>query len=343
MSSAKKRTEVFNRIAPQSPPDDLLQIIRWFEDHEEARHRFRWTLRDSIDELLDGQRTGRWCYQHLTKTEKTYLGTAIEVNLTREFEITDGSDLDWNIDGVEVDCKFSKDLGGWEIPMEMYLCGDHGPRSGKLNHPALLVWVNDDASEWAAGLLRITDERLRWKTTASADRIRAYNRDNKRRINEEAFSEIYWLWGGIQADLPTNLLLHLDADTRDKILTPKSSGQGRLNELFRHITMRLVNRQVVLAVGQQDDAPKRVRDSRIALRDDGFIIVGHQRPYTQIAHALDLTLPAKGSWMSVRVTPVEHSDERAKFGAHGRWWAIARSTDTGAAPVLSETTAITSG
>ena len=44
------------------------------------------------------------------------------MNLTKEFEFANGDDLDWQIAGRDVDCKFSKDLGGWEIPMEMYRC-----------------------------------------------------------------------------------------------------------------------------------------------------------------------------------------------------------------------------
>lgn len=122
------------------PPSELSSQIRFFEDAIDGRERFRWTLRDSLDELLDGQRTGRWCYQHLMKTEKTYLGTAIEINLTREFAVIEGEDLDWRIADTEVDCKFSRDMGGWEIPMEMYICAAHGSQSASENHPALLVW-----------------------------------------------------------------------------------------------------------------------------------------------------------------------------------------------------------
>ncbi|QSE72592.1 restriction endonuclease (plasmid) [Rhodococcus sp. PSBB049] len=334
MSQQGTKWTTLNTAHADGPPDDVLPLVQWFENQDEGRHRFRWTLRDSIDELLDGQRTGRWCYQHLTKTEKTYLGTAIEINLTREFSIADGADLDWNIDGFEVDCKFSKDLGGWEIPMEMYECADHGQRSGKANHPALLVWVNDDSHQWAAGVLRITDERLRWRKSPESARERAYNRDNKRRIDPDAFDSIYWLWGGIQTDLPTNLLLHMDHKTREKILIPGSSGQQRVNALFRHVTDRLVNRQTVLAVGQQDDAPKRVRDARDDLRDEGIVIIGHQTPYPAICDALGLVHPHKGSWMSVRVTEVDDSDVRPKFSVQGRWWAVAQEGESGPAPKL---------
>src|SRR4051794_36388746 len=90
------------------PPMDLVHIVEWFEKQTDARERFRWVLRDSLDDLLDGQRTGRWCYQQLSKTEKTHLGTIVEINLGKEFDIDDGDDLDWKIAGEDVDCKFSR-------------------------------------------------------------------------------------------------------------------------------------------------------------------------------------------------------------------------------------------
>ncbi|MCD2100240.1 NaeI family type II restriction endonuclease [Rhodococcus rhodochrous] len=310
-----------------APPPDLRHIVAFFEASPDGRERFRWTLRDSLDEALDGQRTGRWCYQHLRKTEKTYLGTAIEINLTREWEISDGKELDWNILGTEVDCKFSRDIGGWEIPMEMYVCSDHGTQSATEDHPALLVWMNDDTNEWAAGILRITDDGLRWRRSQDGARVRAYNRDNKRRITEDALERVYWLWGGIQSDLPPNLLLHLPHSVRDDVLAPGSSGQGRVDSLFRNVQNRLINRSVVLTVGQQDDAPKRVRDARTRLRREGIIILGHEQHHQSVAISLGLDIPHKGSWISTRVTPVSNDEDRARFFLDGQWWAQATKED----------------
>ncbi len=123
-------------------------------------------------------------------------GTAVEVNLTKEFEFPNGEHLDWRIAGIDIDCKFSKDLGGWEIPMEMYLCVDHGGRQGKADHPALLTWFDDTTNQWAAGLVTVTDDRLWWrsdKTTGAL--IRGYNRDNKRRLADTSAGIVFWLWG----------------------------------------------------------------------------------------------------------------------------------------------------
>ncbi|MEV6803691.1 NaeI family type II restriction endonuclease [Streptomyces sp. NPDC051132] len=318
----------------QHVPADLAPFVEWFYNQPEARERFRWALRDSLDELLDGQRTGRWAYQHLTKTEKTYLGTAVEVNLTKEFAIDNGADLDWSIAGRDIDCKFSKDLGGWEIPMEMYLCADHGERSGRADHAAVVTWMNDDTSQWAAGIVRITDERLRWKRErgVTGDRVRAYNRDNKRKLSDGAKSDVYWLWGGLQTDLPTNLLLHLDCEARKRVLTASlpgrpSSGQQRLNQLFREVQDRLIGRQTVLTVGQQDDSPKRARDARIHLRPEGIVVLGHQGSHPHVARALGLPVPIKGEWISTRLVPVSSDDARPKFSLDGQFWARARGKE----------------
>lgn len=93
-------------------------------------------LRDTIDQLYDGQRTGRYRWDQLHKTEKTHCGTLVEINLHREFQFEDGVDLDYRIAGFDVDCKYSQTLNAWMIPPEARdkLC--------------LLVWADDLNSKW---------------------------------------------------------------------------------------------------------------------------------------------------------------------------------------------------
>lgn len=316
-------------------PPELKPIVDWFYAAADIRDRFRWALRDSLDELLDGQRTGRWAYQHLSKTEKTYLGTAVEVNLTKEFEIEGGVDLDWRIAGIDIDCKFSKDLGGWEIPMEMYRCEAHGDLQAKADHPALLTWMDDTHSRWAAGLITITDERLRWKTdNKTEERVRAYNRDNKRRLSDGSSADVYWLWGGMQNDLPRNLLLQMKPEARSRILSVPRSGQMRVDLLFRELQNTIVGRQTVVTVAQQEDAPKRARDARLHLRKEGILVLGHQESHPVVARALGLPVPVKGEWVSVRVVPVGRDDHRPSVAIDGQLWARAQQGD----PIVSAPT-----
>ena len=326
--------------AAQVAPPELGPIIDWFYALDNARDRFRWVLRDSLDELLDGQRTGRWAYQHLSKTEKTYLGTAVEVNLTKEFEIEAGVDLDWRIGGLDIDCKFSKDLGGWEIPMEMYRCDAHGDLQAKADHPALLTWMDDTSSRWAAGLITITDDLLRWKADKGAGQVRAYNRDNKRKLSESSAEGVYWLWGGIQNDLPRNLLLRMRPEVRERIFSVPNSGQMRVDLLFREVQDTIVGRQTVVTVAQQEDAPKRARDARLHLRDQGILVLGHQESHPVVARALGLPVPVKGEWVSVRVVPVGPDDNRPSEAINGQRWARARQGDPiVCAPALPKTLA----
>jgi hypothetical protein len=341
MGSIPKVWSVAVRTATEVVPPELKPIVDWFYASDDIRDRFRWALRDSLDELLDGQRTGRWAYQHLSKTEKTYLGTAVEVNLTKEFEIEGGVDLDWRIAGIDVDCKFSKDLGGWEIPMEMYRCEAHGDLQGKADHPALLTWMDDDHSRWAAGLITVTDERLRWKVDKkTGERVRAYNRDNKRRLSESSSASVYWLWGGMQNDLPRNLVLRMKPEARSRIFSVPRSGQMRVDLLFRELQNTIVGRQTVVTVAQQDDAPKRARDARLHLRTEGILVLGHQESHPVIARALGLPVPVKGEWISVRVVPVGPTDDRPSVVINGQLWARARDGDpVVCAPELPKTIA----
>lgn len=104
--------------------------------------RFAAVLRDTIDQLLNGEATGRYAWEQLFKTEKTHAGTLVEINLQREFTFDDGADvgshgqhpMDYKILGVDVDCKFSQDFGGWMIPPEA------------MGHLCLLVWAEDRKS-----------------------------------------------------------------------------------------------------------------------------------------------------------------------------------------------------
>src|SRR5512135_3473909 len=70
-------------------------------------------LRDTLDQLYDGQRTGRYRWDQLYSTEKRLGGHLVEINVHREFKFDDGSDLNYRIAGVDVDCKYSRTLGGW--------------------------------------------------------------------------------------------------------------------------------------------------------------------------------------------------------------------------------------
>jgi hypothetical protein len=261
-------------------------------------------LRDTIDQLLDGVHTGRYRWTQLYKTEKTHAGTLVEINLQRRFrdKFLDGAVLDYSIDGVEVDCKFSQDLFKWMIPPEAQdqLC--------------LLVWASDEESRWSAGLLRASRAHL-----SSSE-----NRDRKRTLSQAGRDAITWLFRG--AALPQNVFLQLRADQVEDILDLEKSGQQRVNRLFTHAQQRIVSRAAVATAAQQDDFMKRVRENggaREKLRPHGIAILGHE--HQQIARDLGLdSVPEKGEFVSVRLVSVPKGTKRKTAAIAGKRWAVAR-------------------
>ena len=93
----------------------------------------------------------------------------------------------------------------------------------------------------------------------------------------------------------------------------------------------------MLTVAQQDDGMKRPRDARRPenLGSAGYLILGHQDASPHIARLLELPVPVKGEFVSVRVAPVDSTDPRPKCSIGGEWWAKAEPGDpVAAAPEL---------
>ncbi|MFF2526060.1 NaeI family type II restriction endonuclease [Streptomyces liangshanensis] len=290
----------------------MLQDPDWAAVHQHLHaldpsgQRFAMVLRDTIDQLLNGEVTGRYDWKTLYKTEKTHAGTVVEINLQREFNFNDGVEMDYQIQGIDVDCKYSQQFGGWMIPPEA------------VGHLCLLVWADDYKSRWSAGLLRIKDEWLN----------RGNNRDMKLTVKAEHRNKITWLWR--DADLPENVLLHMGAADREAVFA-KTSGQARLNELFRRVQGRRIGRNVVRTVAQQKDYMKRVRGnggSRSALRSEGIIIMGDYASHQNIATLLSLPVPREGEFVSARLVQAKpwHTG-LPQVSLDGARWVIASPED----------------
>jgi len=272
-----------------------------------VQQRFAEVFRRTFDQLYDGQHTGRYAWAQLFKTEKTHFGTLLEINLRREFAelIGDGSKLDFQIAGEDIDCKYSQSMGAWMLPPECF---------GEL----LLVCTADDAnSEWAVGVVRARPEYLR----------PGVNRDLKSGLNQLGKAAITWLFR--PGDLPPNVLLQVDEETRAVILSHRS-GQARLNELFRLVTGVRIGRNTVATVAQQDDYMKRVRTNggaRSALAAEGIIICGGDyESHRSIARDLGLSVPDPGEFVSSRVAPAS-GDEPFWAELEGQKWRVAELSD----------------
>jgi hypothetical protein len=229
-----------------------------------------------LDEVIDGGRTSRWSVESLEKTEKTYIGTKIEILLKYEMKMIDGNVLDTLIAGHEVDIKCTV-LNNWMIPREAV---------GQL---CLLLRIDDVHNVFQVGLIRATDLVL---TTAG-------NRDGKRSISSQGRGHIRWLVEN--GSLPANFLSTITDETRRQIMRHRS-GQSRVNELFRLVQGRIINRNALETVAQQLDPMKRMRDARAPLLKEGILVLGHQDEDPGTARRYGLPVPAKGEAISVRVS-----------------------------------------
>jgi hypothetical protein len=269
-------------MSDQTPPADpeLEAVAAAIQVLDPEGLRTARVLRDTIDQLYDGQRTGRYRWIDLFKTEKTHCGTLVEINLQREFRFADGGILDFSISGLEVDCKYSQDLGKWMIPPEA---------TGQL---CLVLSAKDDAEpHWSMGLVRTSNDHL----------STAVNRDGKRSLNAQGRAAVHWLFHN--RPLPANVLLQIDPLAVNRMMALKS-GAGRVRELFRIAQKRIVGRAVVATAGQQKDYMKRVRangGARTTLRPEGLLVLGQYSSHVRIAAELGLLLPGPGDSISARV------------------------------------------
>lgn len=191
------------------------------------------TLRQAMDEVIDMPRTGRYFLEQIEKTEKTYIGTKVEIVLMHELGLERGDKLDAQIDGYEVDIKNTTGTN-WMIPKEA------------LDEICLLVQASDKKGTFSVGLLRCTEENLSL----------GGNRDQKKSVSAAGKKNILWVVKDGQ--MPENVFLHMDPVVRDRIFNA-GSAKMRLAEFFRSRIGIINQRYLVESVSQQRDYMKRIR------------------------------------------------------------------------------------
>ncbi|GAA0562159.1 hypothetical protein GCM10010172_51680 [Paractinoplanes ferrugineus] len=267
----------------------LDQVVAILRELDPTGGQTAQVLRETLDQIYDGQRTGRYSIDRLAKTERTHIGSLVEINLQRRFKFADGIDLDFSIAGHDVDAKYSMRFGGWMIPVEA---------QSKL---CLLLHADDLATVWSLGVIR-----------ADISILNAPNRDLKRTINVAGLARASWLFR--EARLPENTLLRLSLTDQAAIMS-KPPGRHRVAELMRRAEGRVVNRASVEATAQQKDSMKRARANGGAadiLAPEGFLLLSGIRVAAQAA-AIDLGLPVpkSGNFVPIRVHPAERDYEGA--------------------------------
>lgn len=302
-------------------PDPALEtVVSDLLQRDPSGERFAEVYRQTFDQLYDGQRTGRYKWDQLFKTEKTHYGTLIEINLQRKFGFTDGQLLDYKIAGVEVDCKYSFRDGGWMLPPECW---------GQL---VMVSSASDELSTWSLGVVRASDSHRRTSV----------NRDGKTSLSPDGRMAIRWIFRN--ASFSPNVLLRISDEAIDQVFKAKR-GQARLDELFRRAQEMRIHRNTIATVAQQQDYMKRVRSnggSRSNLRDEGFLIVGGDyQIHREIAQSFAVPVPLPGELVSFRVVPTVPGDPLA-VSLDGGYWRRADPDEliTVPAPLLPKPPAV---
>jgi hypothetical protein len=203
-------------------------------------------LRKSFDEVIDGPRTGRYRIEQLEKTEKTYIGTKVEIVLRTELALARGLILDNLIAGHEVDTKFT--VGGtWMVPREAF---------GEL---CLLVKGSDNAGVCGIGILRMVPSVL----------TNGANQDGKKSVSAAGKAQIVWL---AQGAMPRNFMLDLPDPARVAIMSAPS-GKQAIAALFRNARGKIIPRGVIEQVAQQRDPLKRAREAKAILAPEGIQVL----------------------------------------------------------------------
>ncbi|NCC51825.1 MAG: hypothetical protein EOM20_11485 [Spartobacteria bacterium] len=192
---------------------------------------FPLLLRRAIDEVIDTPRTGRLTLDEIEKTEKTYIGTKIEI-LFRSFIGYPKGIYDLEINGRDVDIKNT--IGSnWMIPPEAH---------GK---PCFLIKSNEKKALCSLGLI-----------VARFEYLNRPNRDGKGTISKAGFEHIHWLLH--DHPYPPNLWERVDKEKVLRIFEPKA-GTERLVRLFTEMQEVPISRNTIEGIAQQKDYMKRLR------------------------------------------------------------------------------------
>ena len=240
---------------------------------------FGRVVRKSIDEVLDGPRTGRWDFDQLEKTEKTYVGTKLEIVARTALGVEPAGFLDLEIEGYPVDIKWAMG-SSWQIPREAV---------GEL---CLCVGGLKNMTQFQVALVRCDAEYLNSGT----------NRDGKKTLSSvgrEAMRIIV-----PPTPIPPNFVAEMDPAVRQAVMREPTI-QKRVTKLFQSLPKIAIPRNAVRTVAQTEGDPMR-RVRKDARADDPL---GGYEVLTKYDKELIATLgyPAleKDEFMSVPATEIE--------------------------------------
>lgn len=245
---------------------------------------FRGIVRKGIDSVVDGPRTGRFHIDDLSPTEKTYIGTKVEMICKAELDLPKGKRADAEIAGVDVDIKWSKQMN-WMI----------GPEN--VNKLCLGLGLTKTGSKFSVGVFYVNPSYLR----------RGVNRDAKLGLSAKSKKQcVTWLVK--DADFPPDFLSSLSHGIRSEILKCRSS-QERMRVFAKLVPNKFVPRHVfeTLAPGRSDPL-RRTRKDKYRTAPLGDMCWISTRLGKAQLKALGIQNPPKDHWIAVPLARIQELD-----------------------------------
>ncbi|MFB7589586.1 NaeI family type II restriction endonuclease [Streptomyces sp. NPDC056169] len=257
------------------PADDseAQSVLTWLRERPVA-HIYTESVRNSIDYVLDGGRTGRFDLRspEVHPGERASVGAKLEYEVLRSFSLSKTKPLDTHIAGVPVDIKATVG-SNWAIPAEAHcqlcLCTQI-----QLKNNRHRTWLVRTHRSWL----------YRGKG----------NNDGKRGLAVEArerWSVPLYDW----APLPVNPLQYLPEEVAHQVLAEKPGQVERLLIMFRALEGRVIPRNTLLTVARSHDPMRRARDVKKAAAAEGMTLLCGR----DAGAARGISLQA-GEWIAIR-------------------------------------------
>ena len=230
------------------------EITKRAGGHAALCANFPAMLRQCIDDVIMTPKTGRRSYDELEKTEKTYIGTRVEIELRALLNLPKGR-LDTLVLGHDVDIKNTMG-SNWMIPTEA------------VDHPCILVAADEARARCYLGLIKARPEYL----------TLGQNKDAKKTVSASGFAHILWLLR--DHPYPANFWRGVAPEVVERIFAG-TSGNRRMATLFREVRNVAITRDVVEAVARQHDFMRRIRSdkgkgTRDLLAREGILLLSGQ-------------------------------------------------------------------
>ncbi|WP_282791802.1 NaeI family type II restriction endonuclease [Streptomyces sp. CC224B] len=264
-----------------APADDneLQSVATWLSGRPVAE-AYTDAIRNSIDYVLDGGRTGRFDLMspEVHPGERASVGAKLEYEILRIFELPKSKPLDTLIAGVPVDIKAT--VGdNWAIPTEAHcqICICTQIQLKKNRHRSWLVRAHRS-----------------WLYRGKG------NKDQKRGLAVHArdhWSIPLYDW----TELPVNPLRFLTDEQVSQVLAKKPGQVRRMLKMFHFLEGHIIPRNVFLTVGAgKQDPMRRARQLRDLAAQEGLtVLCGTWVESRDQAAARGITL-RPGEWIALR-------------------------------------------